>query len=67
MARVNRPEHRVQQVLVPWAEPGGRFTTPPFEALVITWFEDQRETGNAASWSTAHARDIRDESPQTWF
>lgn len=34
--RVNCPEHGVQQVLVPWAEPGGRFTAL-FEAMVIAW------------------------------
>jgi transposase len=34
--RVNCPEHGVQQVVVPWAEPGGRFTAL-FEAMVIAW------------------------------
>ena len=34
--RVNCPEHGVQQVTVPWAEPGSRFTAL-FEAMVIAW------------------------------
>lgn len=34
--RVNCPEHGVQQVVVSWAEPGGRFTAL-FEAMVIAW------------------------------
>jgi transposase len=34
--RVRCPEHGVQQVLVPWAEPNSRFTGH-FEALVINW------------------------------
>lgn len=34
--RVNCTEHGVQQVLVPWAEEGGRFTAL-FEAMVIAW------------------------------
>ena len=34
--RVNCPVHGVQQVRVPWAEPGGRFTAL-FEAMVIAW------------------------------
>ncbi len=34
--RVNCPEHGVQQVVVPWAEPGSRFTAL-FEAMVIAW------------------------------
>jgi len=34
--RVDCPEHGVQQVAVPWAEPGGRFTAL-FEAMVIAW------------------------------
>lgn len=34
--RVNCPDHGVQQVGVPWAEPGGRFTAL-FEAMVIAW------------------------------
>ena len=34
--RVDCPEHGVQQVAVPWAEPRGRFTAL-FEAMVIAW------------------------------
>jgi transposase len=34
--RVNCPDHGVQQVTVPWAEPGSRFTAL-FEAMVIAW------------------------------
>ena len=34
--RVNCPEHGVQQVSVPWSEPGSRFTAL-FEAMVIAW------------------------------
>ena len=34
--RVDCPDHGVQQVQVPWAEPGGRFTAL-FEAMVIAW------------------------------
>jgi len=34
--RVSCPEHGVQQVAVPWSEPGGRFTAL-FEAMVIAW------------------------------
>ncbi len=34
--RVDCPEHGVQQVRVPWAAPGGRFTAL-FEAMVIAW------------------------------
>ena len=34
--RVNCPEHGVQQVVVPWAGPGSRFTAL-FEAMVIAW------------------------------
>jgi len=34
--RVNCPEHGVQQVVIPWAEPGSRFTAF-FEAMVIAW------------------------------
>ena len=34
--RVNCPEHGVQQVAIPWAESGSRFTAL-FEAMVIAW------------------------------
>ncbi len=34
--RVSCPEHGVQQIVVSWAEPGGRFTAL-FEAMVIAW------------------------------
>jgi transposase len=34
--RVNCPQHGVQQIEVPWSEPGSRFTAL-FEALVIDW------------------------------
>jgi transposase len=36
--RVDCPEHGVQQIRVPWAEPGARFTAL-FEALVIDWLQ----------------------------
>jgi transposase len=34
--RVSCPEHGVQQIVAPWAEPGSRFTAL-FEAMVIAW------------------------------
>ena len=37
--RVDCPEHGVRQVLVPWAEPGSRFTAL-FEALAIDWLKE---------------------------
>ena len=37
--RVNCPEHGVQQLKVPWAEEGSRFTAL-FEALVIDWLRE---------------------------
>ena len=37
--RVRCPEHGVQQVRVPWAEPGSRFTAL-FERLVIDWLKE---------------------------
>lgn len=37
--RVNCPEHGVQQVMVPWAEPNSRFTGV-FEALAIAWLKE---------------------------
>ena len=37
--RIICPEHGVQQVLVPWAEPNSRFTGL-FEALVINWLRN---------------------------
>lgn len=37
--RVHCPEHGVQQVKVPWAEPGSRFTAL-FERLVIDWLHE---------------------------
>ena len=36
--RVDCPEHGVRQAHVPWAEPGGRFTSL-FEALTISWLK----------------------------
>ncbi|HEX9894118.1 MAG TPA: ISL3 family transposase [Gemmatimonadales bacterium] len=36
--RVQCPRHGVQQIPVPWAEPGARFTAL-FEALVIDWLQ----------------------------
>lgn len=38
IARVECPQHGVQQIRVPWAEPGARFTAL-FEALVIDWLK----------------------------
>lgn len=37
--RVRCPEHGVHQVLVPWAEPGARFTAL-FESLAIDWLRE---------------------------
>lgn len=37
--RVQCPEHGVQQIAVPWAEAGSRFTAL-FEALIIDWLQE---------------------------
>lgn len=37
--RANCPEHGVQQIHVPWSEPGSKFTLL-FEAMIILWLKD---------------------------
>lgn len=37
--RINCPQHGIQQVMVPWAEPNSRFTGL-FEALAINWLKE---------------------------
>jgi transposase len=50
--RVSCQEHGVHQVLVPWAEPGGRFTSL-FERLAIDWLREASITAVARRLRTS--------------
>ena len=48
--RVECSEHGVKQILVPWAEPGSRFTLL-FESLVIDWLKEASQSAVAKRMS----------------